>query len=659
MPTRVAVLAALLLAGAACSSAQAAPGERLKVGSLTLERCGGGASGWCGALPRALDPTRPNVPRIAVAFRWLPATKRAAGLPAIVAVEGGPGYPSVGSLFEYQGMFGPLRGDRDMLLVDNRGTGGSALIDCPRLQGFTGVTSGSSFPGIVAGCARQLERRYPGAHAPDLFGTAYATADLAALLRALRVPKIDLYGDSYGTWFVQSFISRYRNRLHSVILDSSYPIRDLDPWYASSGATAREAMDAVCARDAGCAAAGPGSATARLAALLDRVRRAPIVGRTRDADDSAVTARVDVRALVDMVQDAASDPIVLRELDASVRAALAGDDVPLLRLTAQSQSWSHGTSPADSFSDGLYMAVACTDYPQLFSMNATVAERRAQLAAALANPPAGDPFAPFAVGEWMTLSAYSEPYQACLEWPRPRRAARPVPPVGTPLPASIPLLVVGGDFDSLTPLADAHDYAPKLATNLRIVTLRNTVHVTSEGDTMLVDGAACARHILRAFIRAPQRLAALDASCADRIPTIHTPGAYPARLADAAAAQVVSGPDPGAVARQAVTVAAGALADATIRRFYSGADRLPGLRGGTVTAAGDATVRLTLNGVRFAGDATVDGSGAWNPATGGVFGRVTVTAPGGSKTRVTVEWRQRSRFASALVLGARLSLPAP
>ena len=57
---------------------------------------------------------------------------------------------------------------------------------------------------------------------------------------------------------------------------------------------------------------------------------------TRDADGSKVQTRVDVRAIVDLVQDAGSDPVIYRELDASVRAALSGDSVPLLRLAADS-----------------------------------------------------------------------------------------------------------------------------------------------------------------------------------------------------------------------------------------------------------------------------------------------------------------------------------
>jgi hypothetical protein len=438
-------------------------------------------------------------------------------------------------------------------------------------------------------------------------------------------------------------------------------VRGLDPWYASSGRVARDALDSVCARDRGCAAAAPGSATLRLAALLDVVRATPLTGRTRDADGSSVAATVDPRTLVDMVQDAGSDPVILRELDASVRAALAGDAVPLLRLAAQSNTFDHGVSSADYFSDGLHMAVSCSDYPQLFSLAATPAQRRRQLATAIANPPPGDPFAPFTVAEWLSMSAYSEPYAACLDWPAPRRRVPPpVPPSKTQrLPSSVPMLVIGGDLDSLTPLSDAGELAPRLARKVRVVGLRNTVHVTSEGDTFLSEGAACARRILRRFLRAPQQLASLDVRCAAAIPTIHTPGAYPLDLAAAAPARVVAGPDPGEATRRAVTVAAGALADATIRRYYSGADRGPGLRGGSFTAKGESSVRFVLRGVRFVGDATVDGTGSWDPATGGVFGMLRVAAAGGAPVEVEVEWTQRSRIARARVGASGLTLPAP
>ena len=658
-------LALLALAGSLAFAAvpAGAQAQRMKVGTLVLHRCPDGTRWLCGKINRRLDPARPAGPHIGIGFRWLPAQKGAGGGPPLVAVEGGPGYPSTGTRAEYRAIFGPLLRNRDLLLVDNRGTGTSALIDCRRLQRYTGVSSGPRFPGLVAGCARAIERRYrrpgrPPVHAADLFATAYAADDLEAVLRRLRLRKIDLYGDSYGTFFVQSYISRHRKRLNSVLLDSAYPVRGLDPWYASSGEVARRAFDAVCERDAGCSSAAPGSATARLAALVARLRQGPITGRTRDSDGSRVRARVDIRAVVDMVQDAASEPIIYREMDAAVRAALAGDRAPLLRLVAQSQSYLHGASPADYFSNGLYFAVSCMDYPQLFSMRSTPAQRREQLAARLLSPPPGA-FAPFTAREWLTMSAYSEPYKACLDWPRPAHTAPVVKPASTPLPASVPVLVVGGDLDSLTPVSDAPLFVPGLGANTRVIPVPNTVHVDSQGYTPLLNGTRCVRKIIRAYLRAPAAMASLNAACTAGVPPVHTPGSYPVRLADAIPATLDSGPDPGVEVRRAITVAAGALADATVRYFYSGAARGPGLRGGSFTVRGDAPARFTLRRVQFVRDATVDGRASWRSSSGAAAGTLSVELPNDAKVRVRVSWTQRTRLARARVAGATFTLPAP
>jgi pimeloyl-ACP methyl ester carboxylesterase len=620
-------------------------------GAVELHRCPDGGRWRCGAIERPLDPAKPNGRTIPIAFRWLPPRQAGADVPALVAVEGGPGFPSTGSRVEYTGTYGPLLRRRGLLLVDQRGTGSSAVIDCRAVQNYPGVSSGTGrFPDVVAGCARHIARQFGS---PDLFATGYATADLAAVIRALRLGRVDLYGDSYGTYFVQSFISRYQGLLHSVVLDSSYPVRGLDPWYVSSGTVARFALDAVCQRSPACT----GSATERLGQLLARVRAKPISGRVPGWRHRV---RFGVRALVDLVQDAGSEPLVYRELDPAVTAALGGDDVPLLRLVATDQKYFHGEGgDIAEYSDGMYWAVACADYPELFSMDSPPSRRRAELAAALAAPPAGA-FDPFTAREWVTVDNYTQPYAGCLDWPRPRRVKPAVPATPRPLPASVPILMIGGDLDSLTPLPDARVFGPTLGANVRVVELPNTTHVTSEGDSILVDGAACARSIIRAFVRAPGRLAALDASCAAHIPAVHTAGAYPRRLADTTPATLVSGPDPGLAARRAVTVAAGALADAPVRWWWSEERRGAGLRGGSFTAHGYPLVRLRLHRARFAADAPVSGSGSWRFTDGAVRGTVTVSLPGGEPAvRVELSWTQRTPLARARVGGAVLTLPAP
>lgn len=649
----VAAIAALGAASLATSSPRI-----LQMGSVALAPCPGPAPGWCGSIRRALDPGLRGSPLIPIAFQWLPSgAPRPRG--TVVAVEGGPGYPSTGSLAEYHGTFGPLQRHWNLLLVDNRGTGGSGLIRCPGLDGYplSARASGPAFDRLVGACGRALNHRYRAAggapvHASDLFGTAYAVQDLRAVLQRLGLRRVDLYGDSYGSWFAQAFAVRFPHVLRSVTLDSTYPIRHLDPYYASSGSSGRAALDRVCERDPGCTAAtrGDGSAVARLAELLARVRRSPLRGTV---PGTRARMAISARHLVDLLQNAGFDALVWRDLDASVRAALNGDTLPLLRLIAQ-RAGNGGSPRPGSFSDGAYTAVSCTDYPQLFSMQAAPARRRAELRASVVHAPAGA-FAPFTAREWVTMSGYSEAYDACLDWPRPAHRAPVVPAHDQPLPPSVPLLVIGGDLDDLTPLSDAQHFAPTLGGVVRVVDLHNTVHVTSEGDTNLSVGAACARAIIRRFVLAPERVRTLDARCAARIPHVHTPGAYPLTLAAAAPARVLSGGHASLHARRAVTVAAAAFADATAVGLSTPASGGRGLRSGRFTLTGD---HLRLVHVRFVSDTTVTGDGTYRRANGSVRCRLTVTA-GRQRFDVTLSWSQRSRYADARLGDTRLSLPAP
>ncbi len=130
-----------------------------------------------------------------------------------MAAEGGPGYPTTGSREDFLSLFKPLRQTHDVLLMDNRGTGRSDAIDCEPLQQATALTRED-----VGACGQSL-----GTSAP-LYSTTLATDDLAAVLDALKVARIDLYGDSYGTYFAQVFAQRHADRLRSLVLDGAYAL---------------------------------------------------------------------------------------------------------------------------------------------------------------------------------------------------------------------------------------------------------------------------------------------------------------------------------------------------------------------------------------------------------------------------------------------------
>jgi hypothetical protein len=118
---------------------------------------------------------------------------------------------------------------------------------------------------------------------------------------------------------------------------------------------------------------------------------------------------------------------------------------------------------------------------------------------------------------------------------------------------------------------------------------------------------------------------------------------------------VVSGPAVTAPVRRAVTIAAGALADATIRQTATGDRRGAGLRGGRWSHHGS---RFALRAVRFVSDATVSGTGRYTFEGGATRGRLIVRAHG-LRVRVDLAWDQRSEQARARVGTTRLTLPAP
>ena len=255
------------------------PGE-VRVGTLTLRPCHVAGGALCGSLRRAWEPGNPAAGTIRVGFAFVPA--RDSSRPAVGTVvprEGGPGYSTTSSGSGYAAMYGPLLDRRNMLLVDQRGTGLSEPINCPLLQ-----DSDLPYADAAAVCGAQLGDR------ADDYTTALSADDLAAVIRALRLAPVDLYGDSYGTFFAQVFTGRHPQLVRSVVLDSAYPSYGESGWYPTQGPAMRRSFQVVCARSPACRRAGDGFLPT-LEKVLAQVRAKPWRGtalrrgRPQDAGD--------------------------------------------------------------------------------------------------------------------------------------------------------------------------------------------------------------------------------------------------------------------------------------------------------------------------------------------------------------------------------------
>ncbi len=327
---RIVLLCALALAlscacAATTAAAQAQPAIKLHLGTQTLTLCQNAPLAYCGTLPVPLDRGTPSGPQISIAYRWYPATAPPGGQASgtVVPVEGGPGYPSIGSVSYqsagaqagYSAMYGSAAASAGTCSPSTTAARGSRTpLRCPALQDFSGPTGGEAFQQAAAGCAAALNHRWRYAdgswvHASDLFNSAPAAEDLAAVIaRARRSARSTCMATPTARSSRRCSPSRFPQLVRSVMLDSTYETVDLDPWYRSTIDSMPAAFDAACeprARLRECRGRP-------LVAADRRARRKP--ARAPDLRRRAGTRRCDAErsawkssGLVNLVSDAAED----------------------------------------------------------------------------------------------------------------------------------------------------------------------------------------------------------------------------------------------------------------------------------------------------------------------------------------------------------------
>ena len=625
----------------------AAPGAAVHVGTLDLTPCDVVDGALCGTLARPWDPTGAVPGNLDVGFAFVPAadsTRPAVG--TVVPHEGGPGYATTSSGSGYVGMYGSLLDRRNLLLVDQRGTGRSAPIDCPELQDLR-----TSYPRAAATCARRL-----GDHA-HLYGSVLSADDLAAVVTALGLGKVDVYGDSYGTFFTQVFASRHPDQVRSLVLDSAYPTFGETAWYPTQTPAMRTSFDKVCSRTPSCARFGVRT-TSRIAALVRHLRVRPIVGRVTGGDGARHRIVLDAPALVSLAFNATYGPVTYRETDAAIRAWFTRSDAaPLLRLVAEEQFPGGGLSDPVDYSEGLDAAVSCQDYPQLYDMRATPAVRLQQYRSAVRARTATAPrtYGPFTVSEYVS-SDWAE-QEWCRTWPTAPAAYRqgPIRPPGGHYPASVPVLVMSGELDSITTPAEGAMVARQWPTS-RQVHVANSFHVTAVGDT-----DTCAVRIVQAFVRtASLAIPSSTLACASRVPPVRATPAFRARSAQAPAATPLGGSTTSRVRLSAVRTAAETVADVLDRWYQTYEVGGVGLRGGTWTGDGDDVLSFTLDRFRLVSDLAVSGTVTWGRYTHKVTVRLVLagTTASGRTVRGSAvsgvlrgSWDSRARGAQAVLSG--------
>ena len=370
--------------------------------------------------------------------------------------------------------------------------------------------------------------------------------------------------------------------------------------------------------------------------LVAQVRQHPIVGTAPDGDGTPTHVRVDEDALVQVLMSGFYYQGVWRDILAAARSARAGDPQPLLRLAAETVTTDGPNGDPRLYSESLYLAVICHDYPELWSPSTPISQRPAEVRSALAAYPAGT-FAPFSAAAWTGTDF--EGALACLRWPSPARPDPPAPPSAAY--PRVPTLILNGDLDNITPLSDATIVARRFPRST-LVDVENAGHVTA-----LLDQNDCAsviylhfvadlragRHVVRAPHARGAGRAGLRALCT---------AVAPARAGRRDASTLLD--------RRVAAAAAATVADALQRWWVNYDGTGVGLRGGRWSYSGGNLTTFVLRRDVFVPGVAVSGTVHWTYTTGRVRAVLVVHA-GGTVERLRMRWSEQVRAARADIDG--------
>src|SRR3954447_17000005 len=428
----------------------------------------------CGAVPVPLDRTGVVPGTVSLNVRRVPATT-APSDSAVLALAGGPGQAAAPLAATFAQILAPARATRDLLVMDQRGTGGSSPLTCPALD--TPSARGSLLE-AGARCAGQLGARR------GLFRTADSVADIEALREQSGYARLTIYAVSYGTKVALAYAAAHPDRVERLVLDSVVTPEGPDVLQRSTFAAVPRVLGELCAGNA-ChgITANP---TASLQGPVEPPAKHPM--RARYVDDRGHRHGVEItrQELFTMLLKGDTNPALRAEVPAALGALHRGDRGPLGRLIAHAGGRVTLAEPDATVAPGLYAATTCEELSFPWNRAAGIRARARQAEAIVADMPPAD-FAPFD----RATALGSELIGLCLGW----RTASPAPaPIG-PLPA-VPTLMLSGGADLRTPTEDARATAARLPLSAQIVTVPWVGHSVLSSE---ISSDACAAKALAAF----------------------------------------------------------------------------------------------------------------------------------------------------------------
>ncbi|WP_338845347.1 alpha/beta hydrolase [Massilia sp. W12] len=456
--TRAAGLLGLLLAGAA-HAAGALPGK-------SCHLFGYESPLRCMTVAAPLDYAQPARGTVNLHVTIAPAWRENSKNDPLFVLAGGPGQSGSSIVYLLENGMQRVRSTRDIVFIDQRGTGKSGKLSCPELQ-RSETMHPDQVEAEVQTCFKSLRA--------DLsqYSTPNAARDLDQVRKALKVQQINLWGGSYGTRLAQVYAAMFPAHTRSMVLDGVVsPQQNVGMLGLESG-RAMQLLRDKCTADAACSKQFP-QFTQQLDSLLEQARKGasirfqhPLTGKEVSMPLREENLSASLRMMLYAPQNAARIPYLVQQ-------AAQGNWQPLAAATISFPSWEQ-----DGMALGLTMAVLCGEDVAFIDEKQVLAER-------------GRSF----IGDTWT--------RQMQRWCQVLKVGARAP--NAPHKLDTPTLLLSGRYDPVTPPERAEEAMRYLSRAQHLIAPEVGHIVTPHG---------CAMRLLRLFLDEPGK--PLDGKCLNEI----------------------------------------------------------------------------------------------------------------------------------------------
>ena len=320
----------------------------------------------CGVVQRALDPARPDGPKIDIHYVVVPAMARRKLADPVFLIAGGPGQTAIGVGPQTLPLFNRLNNRRDIVFVDQRGTGRSAPLECvdAKRERLSDQSDPDQQFKLLMDCKAALLKLPYIKTESDLgfFTTTIAIQDLDAVRAQLGAERIDLVGVSYGTRAVLEYMRQYPTRVRRAVLDAvAPPDMVLPASFSTDGQAAFDAMLRSCEQQSACRTTYP-TLRADWAALLASLPKPITAAHPLTGRPERFTLTRDM--VLSAVRGALYSPAAAAALPAAISQAAAGRVDSLVGIGALLSS-----RRGIQLAMGMHFSVVCAE-------DATAAQRQ-------------------------------------------------------------------------------------------------------------------------------------------------------------------------------------------------------------------------------------------------------------------------------------------